>query len=96
MGTQIEINLSDYGCTCFNQEDKNYLDFFEDIKNKTDPLANSILSEEIKNKNKTKETSTLNTTNKKYEKITYIPNNTNIEKENSLLNISFLTVIKIT
>ena len=42
MGTQIEINLSDYGCTCFNQEDKNYLDFFEDIKSKTDPLANSI------------------------------------------------------
>ena len=89
MGTQIEINLSDYGCTCFNQEDKNYLDFFEDIKSKTDPLANSILSGEIKNKNKTNETSTLHTTNKKYEKITYIPNNTNntnIEKENSLFN----------
>ena len=87
MGTSIEINLSDYGCTCFNQEDKNYLDFFEEIKTKPDPLLNSILSEENKNKNKTNENSTLQTTNKKYEKIVHVPNNTNTsEKENSLLN----------
>ena len=87
MGTSIEINLSDYGCTCFNQEDKNYLDFFEEIKTKTDPLVNSILSDENKNKNKTNENSTLQTTNKKYEKIVYVPNNTNTsEKDNSLLN----------
>ena len=34
MGNLLEIDLSKYGCTCFNQEDKNFLDFFEDIKEK--------------------------------------------------------------
>ena len=81
MGNILEIDLSKYGCTCFNQEDKDYLDFFEDIKNKTEP---ALYSEKIKNKT---ENSTLVTTNKKYEKITYIPKEKNdIEKENSLFN----------
>ena len=79
MGNLLEIDLSKYGCTCFNQEDKNFLDFFEDIKEKTNPSINTILSEENKNKN---ETTTLATTNKKYEKITYIPKN----KENLVIN----------
>ena len=79
MGNLLEIDLSKYGCTCFNQEDKNFLDFFEDIKEKTNPSINTMLSEENKNKN---ETTTLATTNKKYEKITYIPKN----KENLVLN----------
>ena len=79
MGNLLEIDLSKYGCTCFNQEDKNFLDFFEDIKEKTNPSINTMLSEENKNKN---ETTTLPTTNKKYEKITYIPKN----KENLVLN----------
>ena len=85
MGNLLEIDLSKYGCTCFNQEDKNYLDFFEDIKDKTSPFLNTILSQENKNKNLN---TTLATTNKKYEKITYIPENKekNIEKENSLFN----------
>ena len=79
MGNLLEIDLSKYGCTCFNQEDKNFLDFFEDIKEKTNPSINTMLSEENKNKN---ETTTLPTTNKKYEKITYIPKN----KENLVIN----------
>ena len=79
MGNLLEIDLSKYGCTCFNQEDKNFLDFFEDIKEKTNPSINTMLSEENKNKN---EATTLATTNKKYEKITYIPKN----KENLVLN----------
>ena len=79
MGNLLEIDLSKYGCTCFNQEDKNFLDFFEDIKEKTNPSINTMLSEENKNKN---ETTTLATTNKKYEKITYIPKN----KENLVIN----------
>ena len=79
MGNLLEIDLSKYGCTCFNQEDKNFLDFFEDIKEKTNPSINTMLSEENKIKN---ETTTLATTNKKYEKITYIPKN----KENLVLN----------
>lgn len=88
MGNILEIDLSKYGCTCFNQEDENYLDFFENINNKTNPSKNSILSEENKKPN---ENSTVYTTNKKYEKITYIPENTEnnnkkIEKENSLMN----------
>ena len=84
MGNILEIDLSKYGCTCFNQEDKDYLDFFEDIKNKAEPAIKTLASEN--NKNKT-ENSTLGTTNKKYEKITYIPKDKNeIEKENSLFN----------
>ena len=79
MGNLLEIDLSKYGCTCFNQEDKNFLDFFEDIKEKSNPSLNTIISQENKNKN---ETTTLATTNKKYEKITYVPKN----KENSVLN----------
>ena len=79
MGNLLEIDLSKYGCTCFNQEDKNFLDFFEDIKEKTNPSINTMLSEENKIKN---ETTTLATTNKKYEKITYIPKN----KENLVIN----------
>ena len=79
MGNLLEIDLSKYGCTCFNQEDKNFLDFFEDIKEKTNPSINTMLSEKNKNKN---ETTTLATTNKKYEKITYIPKN----KENLVIN----------
>ena len=79
MGNLLEIDLSKYGCTCFNQEDKNFLDFFEDIKEKTNPSINTMVSEENKNKN---ETTTLATTNKKYEKITYIPKN----KENLVIN----------
>ena len=79
MGNLLEIDLSKYGCTCFNQEDKNFLDFFEDIKEKSNPSLNTIISQENKTKN---ETTTLATTNKKYEKITYVPKN----KENSLLN----------
>ena len=79
MGNLLEIDLSKYGCTCFNQEDKNFLDFFEDIKEKSNPSLNTIISQKNKTKN---ETTTLATTNKKYEKITYIPKN----KENSVLN----------
>ena len=79
MGNLLEIDLSKYGCTCFNQEDKNFLDFFEDIKEKSNPSLNTIISQENKTKN---ETTTLATTNKKYEKITYVPKN----KENSVLN----------
>ena len=79
MGNLLEIDLSKYGCTCFNQEDKNFLDFFEDIKEKSNPSLNTIISQENKTKN---ETTTLATTNKKYEKITYIPKN----KENLVLN----------
>ena len=79
MGNLLEIDLSKYGCTCFNQEDKNFLDFFEDIKEKSNPSLNTLISQENKNKN---ETTTLATTNKKYEKITYVPKN----KENSVLN----------
>ena len=79
MGNLLEIDLSKYGCTCFNQEDKNFLDFFEDIKEKSNPSLNTIISQENKTKN---ETTTLATTNKKYEKITYFPKN----KENSVLN----------
>ena len=79
MGNLLEIDLSKYGCTCFNQEDKNFLDFFEDIKEKSNPSLNTIISQENKTKN---ETTTLATTNKKYEKITFVPKN----KENSVLN----------
>ena len=79
MGNLLEIDLSKYGCTCFNQEDKNFLDFFEDIKEKSNPSLNTIISQENKSKN---ETTTLATTNKKYEKITFVPKN----KENSVLN----------
>ena len=87
MGNLLEIDLSKYGCTCFNQEDEGFLDFFQDIKKKTNPSNNTMLSEENKT---SKENTTLPTTNKKYEKIIYIPNNTEnlnkIEKDNSLLN----------
>ena len=85
MGNILEIDLSKYGCTCLNQEDGAFLDFFEDIKSKNNPSVNSLFSTE--NKNKTNESSTLHTTtNKKYKYETiYIPNS-NLEKENSLIN----------
>ena len=85
MGNIFEIDLSKYGCTCLNQEDGAFLDFFEDIKSKNNPSVNSLFSTE--NKNKTNESSTLHTTtNKKYKYETiYIPNS-NLEKENSLIN----------
>ena len=80
MGNLTEIDLSKYGCTCFNQEDGDFLDFFEDTKTKASHL-NTIISEEKKNKAK-EDNLTLPTTNKKYEKITLLLN----KGENPLLN----------
>ena len=99
----LEIDLSKYGCTCFNQDDGGFLDFEDDVKNKNKFFIETILSDDntIKNKNNdnsalyaTKEDEILSdrTNNKKYETIKLIPKN--IDNEEKILNKKSFEKIK--
>ena len=93
MGNYIEVDLSKYGCTCFNQQDGGFLDFTDEIFSKATPYITNFLNEKEKDKNKSKSNiSTFPTqrmipnqikANKKYESFTLMPqdlnNNLNID-----------------
>ena len=84
MGNYCDIDLSKYGCSCMNQEDGNFLDFIDNMKNKTTPYVNTMIGEREKNLSKsnisfyTSRTHSQNgfSSNKKYESITLVPQNT--------------------
>ena len=83
MGNHLEIDLSKYGCTCFNQEDGGFLDFTGDLFSKATPYFNNFLGEKEKDKNLSKSNFSTFTTqrmvpnamnpNKKYESFTINP-----------------------
>ena len=83
MGNHLEIDLSKYGCTCFNQEDGGFLDFTGDLFSKATPYFNNFLNEKEKDKNLSKSNFSTFTTqrmvpnamnpNKKYESFTINP-----------------------
>ena len=83
MGNYLEIDLSKYGCNCFDQEDSGYLDFFTDTTNKENPtINNNKLEEKYRNQSKTNlyentqpTTSKKGLHSKKYESITVFLNN---------------------
>lgn len=91
MGNYLEIDLSKYGCDCMDQEDGDYLDFAEDMKEKATPFVTSMLGEKDKILNKN-DISTFTTQShtpngiksiKKYESIKISPN----DNINDILNI---------
>lgn len=89
MGNHLEVDLSKYGCTCFNQQDGGFLDFTDEIFSKATPYITNFLKENEKDKNISKSNISTFTTqrmikpNKKYESFTIMPqdlnNNLNIE-----------------
>ena len=89
MGNYLEVDLSKYGCTCFNQQDGGFLDFTDEIFSKATPFITNFLNEKEKDKNISKSNISTFTTqrmikpNKKYETFTIIPqdlnNNLNID-----------------
>ena len=93
MGNYLEVDLSKYGCTCFNQQDAGFLDFTDEIFSKATPYITNFLNEKEKDKNISKSNLSNFTTqrkmsskiksNKKYESFTIMPqdldNNLNID-----------------
>ena len=96
MGNYLEIDLSKYGCTCFNQEDGGFLDFTDDLFRKASPYFTNFLNEKEKDKNLSKSNFSAFTTqrkipdvmspNKKYESFTITPQ----DNLNNNLNIDIL------
>jgi hypothetical protein len=96
MGNNLEIDLSKYGCTCFNQEDGGFLDFTGDLFSKATPYFTNFLNEKEKDKNLSKSNFSTFTTqrmvpnmvnqNKKYESFTINPQ----DNLNDNLNIDSL------
>ena len=95
MGNSLEIDLSKYGCTCFNKEDSGFLDFTDVLFSKASPYIPNFLNEKEKDKNTSKSNFSTFTTqrmitnsinqNKKYESFTIIPQdnlNTNLNIDN--------------